>query len=193
VPHRATGTSLEQPLGNTLPPASGTLLSSTQTMAKDRCVCRQARCTEGLRSPGFLFSLFTLASRCSLIQLRLLFQGLGAACHKPYKPSKAIAGPGVPAGLWPDCWGCGCWPGWRSADCACADQKARVRGAGPQGHGGEGGVAPWSLEATVRGLSIASQDGQSPQVQIARIYIDASCNRYGAWLRCWTLCRSMTP
>jgi hypothetical protein len=76
------------------------------------------------RSPGFLFALFTLASRCSLIQLRLSFQGLGAACHKPYKPSKAIAGPGVPAGLWPDCWGCGCWPGWRSADCACADQKS---------------------------------------------------------------------
>ncbi len=33
--------------------------------------------------------------------------------------------------------------------------------------------APWSLEATVRGVSIASQDGQSPQVQIARIYMDA--------------------
>ena len=33
--------------------------------------------------------------------------------------------------------------------------------------------APWSLEATVRGLSIASQDGQSSQVQVARIYIDA--------------------
>ncbi|MBS0492886.1 MAG: DUF748 domain-containing protein [Proteobacteria bacterium] len=32
---------------------------------------------------------------------------------------------------------------------------------------------PWSLEATVRGLSIASRDGQSPQVQVARIYIDA--------------------
>ena len=32
---------------------------------------------------------------------------------------------------------------------------------------------PWSLQATVRGLSIASQDGQSSQVQVARIYIDA--------------------
>ncbi|HQQ71054.1 MAG TPA: DUF748 domain-containing protein, partial [Alicycliphilus sp.] len=33
--------------------------------------------------------------------------------------------------------------------------------------------APWSLEATVRGLGIASQDGRSSQVQVARIYIDA--------------------
>lgn len=32
---------------------------------------------------------------------------------------------------------------------------------------------PWSLEAAVQGLSIASQDGKSSQVQVARIYIDA--------------------
>lgn len=33
---------------------------------------------------------------------------------------------------------------------------------------------PWTLEATVRGLSIASADGKSSQVQVARIYMDAA-------------------
>lgn len=32
---------------------------------------------------------------------------------------------------------------------------------------------PWMLEATVRGLSIASQDGTTAQVQVARIHVDA--------------------
>lgn len=32
---------------------------------------------------------------------------------------------------------------------------------------------PWTLEATVHGLSIASQDGKTSQVQVARIYLDA--------------------
>ncbi|WP_404299617.1 DUF748 domain-containing protein [Alicycliphilus denitrificans] len=34
-------------------------------------------------------------------------------------------------------------------------------------------IFPWSLEAAVHGLAIASQDGKTSQVQIARIYIDA--------------------
>ncbi len=33
--------------------------------------------------------------------------------------------------------------------------------------------SPWSLEATLHGLGIASQDGSSSQVQVGRIYMDA--------------------
>ena len=40
---------------------------------------------------------------------------------------------------------------------------------------------PWSLEASLHGLSIASQDGGAPQVQIARIYIDAELQSLFRW------------
>ena len=116
VPHRATGTSLpRQPL-EAIPCLLRRGRSSPRRKRWQKTVASAVK--PGVRKDSvhraFFLHSFTLASRCSLIQLRLLFQGLGAACHKPYKPSKAIAGPGVPAGLWPDCWGCGCWPGWRS-------------------------------------------------------------------------------
>ena len=40
---------------------------------------------------------------------------------------------------------------------------------------------PWTLEASIHGLTIASQDGTASQVQIARIYIDAELQSLWRW------------
>lgn len=157
-----------------MPPASGTLLSSTQKMAKDRCVCRQARCTEGLRSPGFLFALFYIGVQVFADSIAPVVPGIGCRVSQAIQTIKsnrwARRASWLVAGL------LGLWLlAWLAVPPIARAQieKHASEALGRRVTVAKVEFAPWSLEATVRGLSIASQDGQSPQVQIARIYIDA--------------------
>ena len=192
MPHRQQVPRFQRQPLETIPPASER--SPRRKDGKDRCVCRQA----GVRKDSFAelsFALFTLASRCSRFNCACVVRGLGAACHKASTShQKQSLGPAYQLA-------CGRTAGAVAA--GLAGVNSAVARAQIEKHASGRWAAGsrwrrWSLRPgrwsdRARAVHRVTQDGQSPQVQIARIYIDAGCNPYGAWLRCWTLCRSMTP
>ncbi|MBS0509527.1 MAG: DUF748 domain-containing protein [Proteobacteria bacterium] len=129
---------------------------------------------EGLRAPGFLFALFYIASLAFTDSIAAKALGIGCSVSQVVQGIKSHRW--VRRAAWLVAGLLGFWLlAWLAVPPIA---RAQIEKHASEALGRKVTVAkvefePWSLEATVRGLAIASQDGQSPQVQVGRIYIDA--------------------